>query len=435
MMSKKWLLRRQTLKIVLYLLLAYVFVFIYEHCTLLSHKRGKRTRFEASEVVQEDAEGNSLAEYLAENKDVRKHRMGSKKKTILDFGSKNKRSDDKTQYLNMTNDVKENGNIRENESSPSSKRLGRKRQVGGCDEKGVLHRDSELKIEADNVTCKPHRTPDEACKFTEEVYRIDSKLQKCVDNTAEIYCRLIQDKGVHFACQNLHRYTSCEISRLNKVNGMIEVQRRVAVLSDLQMHLRFFAKVAMDERSHFLFLKCFHKHGKKSTKTQFILLPFEQVERIIPERSSKLNINIVLLDSISRAHFYRSLPKVVKAFNSINKDKDSAAEILDFELFQSVHGHSAENFHSFFTGKLLPSNLTATEKEQSRVGVDHLYGIMKAAGYESMYQDDLCWRYWWGIRMELGMAADWKSLQQAIKTSSIDYTGKLIALIWLRFIC
>ena len=66
----------------------------------------------------------------------------------------------------------------------------------------------------------------------------------------------------------------------------------------------------------------------------------------------KLNINIVWLDSISRRHFYRSLPRTVETMDQINRDAQTKAEILDFELMQSVHGHTHENLIALTQGKV-----------------------------------------------------------------------------------
>lgn len=326
---------------------------------------------------------------------------------------------------------KSKGGIREihsNENQGNSlKSIGKIKRDGAkltCGEGSITRKNHTLKTHEGDIACNPHKTPENACRYTEQAYKIDSTLQTCADNVSDIYCLLKRKDSLHFACKNIERYKSCKISGLNRRTGEIQTLRSVEVLSQLTMHLRVLAKVSIAERSSFLFLQCFpSKPKRRAQKVQLILLPLHSDEKMPPGEYAKLNINIILLDSVSRAHFYRSLPVVIKTFNEINKNQDLSAEVLDFELFQSVHGHSAENFHAFFTGTLLPSNMAANEKERAKVGVANLYLKMKEAGYETMYQDDLCWKHWWGIRMELGMAEDWKSLQREIKESSIDYTG------------
>ena len=159
-----------------------------------------------------------------------------------------------------------------------------------------------------------------------------------------------------------------------------------------------------------------------------------KLENKIPQSSTKqrnkisrphINVNMVLLDSVSRAHFYRSLPSTIAAFSDINSNKTTEAEVLDFELFQSVHGHSAENIHALFSGSLNPDNMTDDEREKIAVGVNNLYGKFKQAGYHTVYQDDLCWAQWWGMRMDLGSPKTWKKFLNEIKNSFIDDTGML----------
>ena len=146
-----------------------------------------------------------------------------------------------------------------------------------------------------------------------------------------------------------------------------------------------------------------------------------------PSKSSRpyVNVNVILLDSVSRAHFYRSLPSTIAAFNEINSNKTTEAEVLDFELFQSVHGHSAENIHALFSGSLNPDNMADDEREKIAAGVNNLYEKFKQAGYHTVYQDDLCWTQWWGMRMELGSPTTWKEFSDKIKNSFIDDTGML----------
>ena len=64
----------------------------------------------------------------------------------------------------------------------------------------------------------------------------------------------------------------------------------------------------------------------------------------------KINVNILLLDSVSRPHFYRVLPKAVKALRDIIYDKNISATALDFELLQGIGQHTFENIRPIFSG-------------------------------------------------------------------------------------
>ena len=59
-----------------------------------------------------------------------------------------------------------------------------------------------------------------------------------------------------------------------------------------------------------------------------------------------------MLDSISRPHFYRILPRSVGSLRKIVLDPDIKATVLDFELVQSIGQQTFENLRPFFSGIL-----------------------------------------------------------------------------------
>lgn len=63
-----------------------------------------------------------------------------------------------------------------------------------------------------------------------------------------------------------------------------------------------------------------------------------------------INVNVVMLDSISRPHFYRILPRAVEALQKISWDRNIRANVMDFELFQSVGQQTFDNLRPFFSG-------------------------------------------------------------------------------------
>lgn len=65
---------------------------------------------------------------------------------------------------------------------------------------------------------------------------------------------------------------------------------------------------------------------------------------------SKINVNVIVLDSIARPHFYRILPRSVAALRRIARDPRIKVTALDFELFQSVGQQTFDNMRPFFSG-------------------------------------------------------------------------------------
>ena len=65
----------------------------------------------------------------------------------------------------------------------------------------------------------------------------------------------------------------------------------------------------------------------------------------------------MLMDSISRPHFYRTMRKATEALKKISEDSTIKTMFLDFELVQNIGQQTFENLISFFCG-VLESALT-----------------------------------------------------------------------------
>ena len=430
-MRSAWIFRRKPsrLKLLQFIIAIFVFVIIYNSYPTFEYFQRKMKLIRFHETLDFEDQHKLAKRKINDKNNGRQGLAGDAQAERLtgDRTKENRSLKDKMYNNNRKDEIRAIG-TGENRDLPSTRsREMTSRYVTniGCKEKRKLGSHYDATMLASEVSCIPHLMSEEACRFTKEVYKIDNKLHTCRVNSTKIYCYLKHGKRLEFACANINAYRYCKISWLNSKSGDIVAEKAVVNLSRLSIDLKLLAIITTAYKNNFLFLQCFPKIKREVAETQLIILPYSTVEKSISKRPGKLNINIVLLDSISRAHFHRSLPVVLQTFNEINS-RYSKAEVLDFELFQSVHGHSAENFHAFFTGKLLPENMTATKKEYANVGVEKLYGKLKDLGYDTMYQDDLCWKYWWGTRMELGMAENWQALQRAIKKSRIDFTGREI---------
>lgn len=94
---------------------------------------------------------------------------------------------------------------------------------------------------------------------------------------------------------------------------------------------------------------------------QFCFLQCEKIKQVLwfPPKlkidgkikvGKRININILLLDSLSRPHFYRVLPRAVEALREIVYNKSIPATALDFELLQGIGQHTFENIRPIFSG-------------------------------------------------------------------------------------
>ena len=282
------------------------------------------------------------------------------------------------------------------------------------------------KFKGHRIACRPHRPSAEACKFAADLFKFDRSLLDCKDNKSWEFCKI--NAKAEVTCNFPKFCAIIQVDGVDPKTGSNATFGMFRTPEDAVVAIKNLVSNISQPSFQFLFLGCkFHNGSLHSKQLVFWMLPSNRGEPF--ERpGSTININIVLLDSLSRSHFYRSLPLLTDEFDRINLDSMSGGEVLDFTSFQSVHGHSAENAHALFTGKLFPNNITDQERERAYVGIGSLYARFKQAGYSTMYQDDLCWRSVWGLRMELGFPKSWKSFLEKIKAAHIDDIGKNLQL-------
>eukprot|EP00795_Rhopilema_esculentum_P002167 gene2167-17757_t len=273
------------------------------------------------------------------------------------------------------------------------------------------------------VSCKPHRPSSEACVFAEKQYPFDPSLLKCKNSQTVEFCKFKRSGGI--SCIFPTMCKSIEVHGVDLGTGKIRIRGAFSSRKRLEKGLLKILHTTAESGLNFLFISCVPHNGTVDSPQQLFtwFTPITQKHLKRPA----INMNIVLLDSVSRSHFYRSLPKLIDEFKRINSDKDSGGEVLDFISFQSLHGHSAENAHALFSGSVFPNNITNYQRERAPIGIDVLYKQFKDAGYVTMYQDDLCWSGIWGLRMELGLPKTWKGFWRKVKDSFIDNTGLSVA--------
>lgn len=290
-------------------------------------------------------------------------------------------------------------------------------------------------------TCQPHKASLDACDFADVLYRYDSSLSVCKINkeNAEI-CSLASDvhqertmlkaKCNGQVCEGLvnkseKKFVTYGVYSIDPDEGVLESIRDFETVSELETQLPRIALLTSRNKFNFLFVKCFSISSNETLVSQLVQVPpLATIQGAVkPPPKNNININIVLLDSVSRPHFYRSLPKTIETFRKLSKRRDIApARVFDFELFQAVHGHTTQNEHALFTGKLLPSADEEDEPSEP-VRADVLFGHFKRAGYQTMWQEDLCWTGVWGPMTDLN-AEDWEELQIKLRENFIDNTGK-----------
>lgn len=286
--------------------------------------------------------------------------------------------------------------------------------------------------------CKPHRPTLDACKFAYSLYGYDPSLSECKASKESVeICTFgtetfqkrtrLKAKCSGRVCERLvnkfeRKFMTFGVYIIDPGDGVLRSIRNFTTISELETQLPRIALLSARNKFNFVFVKCFTFVSNKALASQLISFP----PRVTTQKSRKprpkntINVNIVLLDSVSRSHFYRSLPKTVETLRRLADRPDVApSRVFDFELFQAVHGHTMHNEHAMFTGQLLPPT---DPDEVAPVRPEVLFGHFKRAGYQTMWQEDLCWTEGWGLITDL-VAEDWEELQIRLSESFIDNTG------------
>ena len=291
----------------------------------------------------------------------------------------------------------------------------------GCPDHRIISKKQQNVVEEQDLICKQRKASSVSCKFAADLFKFDKNLLECKNSTSSEFCTFDDEDEIH-----CNFPTFCSHIQVDGVNSKTGDYITLALFQNSKTAIQgLYDMIHKVFRSafKFMFIGC-RRHCTTSLDSQQLVFAMPKPPLPFPRTHDRfININIVLLDSLSRSHFYRSLPLVISEFNRVNQDPNSAGEVLDFSLFQALHGHSAENAHGLFTGTLFPKNMTDHERERSYIGIGSLFGKFKKAGYSTMYQCDLCWHSFWGMRMELGFPKSWGAMLERIKAAHIDDTG------------
>ena len=260
----------------------------------------------------------------------------------------------------------------------------------------------------------------------------DPDLSKCKKKGFSDVCKMEvsktrKRKAIKFVCNKAlckqGESGSFKVRSINPTTGLTEIVKECSTVEKLERDLPAIARRNKENKFNFVFIECTNHQGKEVS--QFLPLePSFTIEETKNIRNSNLiNVNVLLIDSLSRAHFYRSLPRTVSTFKKWRENPRAVpAKVFDFELFQALHGHTVVNMHAFYTGELLPIE----QKDKTLpVNISALFGQYKRAGFQTVWQEDLCWEGNWGLMTNLG-AEDWEGLQAKMKSTYIGHTGTLI---------
>jgi len=184
----------------------------------------------------------------------------------------------------------------------------------------------------------------------------------------------------------------------------------------------------------FVFLTCQSKYSLNKKIKQIVAFE-ETILDSYPEKHQRKNnlpdVNVVVIDSLSRQHFYRLLPVTVKAMKSINSAKSSESEVLDFKGMQSLAPFTYVNIHALMNGTIDNKNHNKGATSKRDYPMQNVFSAFKAKGYRTLLQEDSCWHDRWGslfngnekVPDSTEKETLWKDIQNTISNWNVDDYG------------
>ena len=260
----------------------------------------------------------------------------------------------------------------------------------------------ETKEDTDNtnneVSCKPKIPSEAECKEAYLAYSVELSPLKCdADGITNEVCSRKEDGTIQCdmsLCKDNYVY----LSSVNPDHGIVTNENTAFFIKsnqELQQIVYDYAKSTSENGFNFCFLKCHRKTRSITSRPnleQLLIFPPKIPNGPLLE-PPLINFNIITLDSVSRAHFYRSLPKTVEVLRRIVHDPSLEATVLDFELFQSMADYTFHNIRAYMSGK---TDFDYKEHKEQHYGIEYLFSTMKSKGYHTLLQEDSCWYDEWG---------------------------------------
>ncbi|XP_022110129.1 uncharacterized protein LOC110989803 isoform X2 [Acanthaster planci] len=336
-------------------------------------------------------------------------------------------------------------------------------QMGGHFQKCEVPRLDPSEHPPDNVHCRRIKPLPNSCQLAHDLF-LSKPPDKCEGegpfNICQIKAKDRWHQEVH--CDSKICQAGFSLGTIDPDLGILQ-WKEYGQAHDLQDQIKQLISVTSRNHHDFCFIRCLpakkdenevntddEREGKWSVEDrnyrdyvdlqydfdlqdslpkQLLILPrqFSKPKDKTLVNQTKISFNIYLLDSISHSHFFRSLPKSVHKLNRIRKVGN--ASVFNFHLMQSLKGRTYENLQALFAGELYnPKNpFGVQDMPPKAVQMGILLKSMKEAGYRTMWTEDLCWTWEWGIAKNMvvhspGENQDvrWKKLKDVLRQSGID---------------
>lgn len=284
-----------------------------------------------------------------------------------------------------------------------------------------------------------------SCIRASKEYELDTKPLRCTDG--EFGEQLCSFRANSLSANQGKQAVTCNSSpcgtnpvyvlEFSPIFGILEegqLWKRFFTSRGLENYLKRYTNETSSPSFNFCLLLCVRKE-RTGFIEQLMTFPFvhKSFDESLNEEINSINLNILVLDSISRPHFYRSLPETVKSLRDIVEFSSYNATVLDFELLQSSAAYTFHNIRALMSGKM--DFRYSGGHENETYGIDVLFGKFKQLGYYTLLQEDSCWYDSWGSiftdnayqgnipRDKYEFANRWKKFQDKVKNYHIDDFG------------
>ncbi|XP_067835282.1 uncharacterized protein [Heptranchias perlo] len=286
----------------------------------------------------------------------------------------------------------------------------------------------------EDIACRRADFVPGSCRIMKELFA-DKRPANCSYQLSDVICELkkYNPEKPQVTCRHdlCNKSSSVVIGLYSENMGVTQWQKFKSTVEAMAFINQ---ELLIDWRTYhhgYCFIRCLSHDGRKIS--QLLILP--PVLRAEGNSTNKLtnepalNVNILLLDSVSRHHFYRILPKTINTFRNLNTNVFKTGHIFDFELVQGIKSRTFESLQALFGGEsfnpLKPfSSFVLPPKA---VDLNKTLGHFKEFGYEILYLEDMCWKWDWGLVKELRalkkkapFSERLKLFLEAVKRSGID---------------
>ena len=244
-----------------------------------------------------------------------------------------------------------------------------------------------------NKYCDRRQPSVEECQKATRDYEVESPALRCEEPTDKDLCTITDKYRSNINAQVKVR---CDIGRCGNPVHVVSVDPETGQLEEQEKWQKFTSKTDIEGKLpsviirnsqngfNFCLVQCVRNNTSQFIRTVLSFPPVLGVTSSHGPKSINLDINVVVLNSVSRAHFYRSLPETVATIRNIVYDNSTTASALDFEFLQSFGPAMAPHLQMQLLGKKVE---TPTQNSE----ISTLFAELKKLGYHNILQTDQCW--------------------------------------------